>query len=378
MARQQGLGNDGACKDKARELALELRRDAGRFGLKAMRERASETLCDLTSVNPADEFETKCSVANLGSAVFFETEMTPARLDRTPLHVARGGLDHYQVRMFLEGGFHADCGGSEVEIGPGSIGICDMAERERFDLFAVSTKRSARLLTLFLPRRLVSPLLRTPDSVASTIISGEAPYGRLLGDHLVSVWRALQQISPLETEAVVNATAALVAGGMGVSAEGRRQFSHAYHEAKRAAIKRYIKDRAGSPGLSIEFLAGTFGVSRASLFRLFEADGGPARYIQKCRLNRALATLTSPSHRHRSVLDIALDCCFATEGSFIRAFRRTFGVTPGELRKMVDSPSVGSSAEDEADGTSVLARALLWLERLSAPASPMGDQSSGS
>ena len=87
MARQHGLGGGGARRAKVSEIALEVRRDAGRFGLQTMRERTSEVLCDLKSANPDAEFETTCSVANLGSAVFFETQMTPARLDRTPLRL---------------------------------------------------------------------------------------------------------------------------------------------------------------------------------------------------------------------------------------------------------------------------------------------------
>jgi AraC-like DNA-binding protein len=369
MAKGQGDQADGSDSDRSATL---FQKDAGRPGLQALRERTSETLCDLTSTKPDAEFETTCSVTHLGAAVLFDTHMTPARLERTPLHLARGGIDHYQVRMFLEGGCYSECGGRLLEVDPGSICVCDMGERERFDVFASCVQRSAHLLTMFLPRTLVSPLLKAPDSVGSMLISGKTPYGRLLGDYLVSVWRALNRLSPQEMDAIVRAAATLIAGGVGVSTDGRRSFSNAQHKAKVAAMKSYIREHAGSPGLTVEFLTRAFAISRTSLFRLFEADGGPIRYVQKCRLDRAFATLTSTANRHRSIFDIALDCCFATEGSFIRAFRRTFGITPGELRKKIDSLGIRGFAEDEV---AQLDRpvGLIWLEGLSSPGSSMGD-----
>lgn len=374
MAEQQDVHDGQACGLDSRGVTvLERQRYAGRGGLQAMREGTSEILYDLAPASPDDEFETTYSAAHLGSAILFEMHMTPIRFDRTPLHVARGGLDHYQVGMFLEGGCQADCHGRVVEMGPGSIGVCDMAERERSDIFAACAQRSSRCFILVLPRTLLSPLLWAPDSVGYMVIAGHTPYGRLLGEHLVSVWRSVHRLSSRETEAVVRATTALIAGGVGVSTEGKVPLSNAYHTAKRAAIKRYIRENAGSPDLSVERLAGRFGLSRASLFRLFEAEGGPVHYMQKCRLDRALATLTSPAHRDRSIFNVALDCCFASEGSFIRAFRRTFGLTPGEMRKMVHSSNFRGYVKDEGVGASRRPTGLLWLEGLSSPRGPMGN-----
>lgn len=370
MAEQHVLDGQACGLDSRGVRVLESQRYAGQRGLQAMREVTSEILYDFTPAKP-DEFETTCSIAHLGSAILFDICMTAVHLDRTPLHIARGGLDHYQVCMFLQGGCQSDCHGRVVEAGPGSIGVCDMAEREQSNIFAACAQHSSHYFTLVLPRTLLSPLLQAPDSVGATVIAGHTPYGRLLGDHLVSVWRFVHRLSSQETEAIVRATAALVAGGVGVSTEGRMPLSDAYHTAKRAAVKRYIRAHAGSPELSVDRLLRMFGLSRASLFRLFEADGGPVHYMQKCRLDRAFATLTSPAHRRRSIHDVALDSCFATEGSFIRAFRRAFGLTPGELRKMAHSSNARGYTKDEGFMASLRPTGLLWLEGLSSPKAPM-------
>ncbi|WP_245322073.1 helix-turn-helix transcriptional regulator [Bradyrhizobium sp. LTSPM299] len=80
-----------------------------------------------------------------------------------------------------------------------------------------------------------------------------------------------------------------------------------------------------------------FELSRASLYRLFEADGGLARYIQEQRLDRALRLLVSPSSRGNRLIDLALDLQFSSDSSFVRAFRRHFGITPGEVRELSET-----------------------------------------
>src|SRR5262249_59167918 len=80
-----------------------------------------------------------------------------------------------------------------------------------------------------------------------------------------------------------------------------------------------------------------FHIPRASLYRLFEADGGLARYVQEQRLNRALIWLIAPEANGKRLVDIALDLQFSSDSTFVRAFRRRFGLTPGELRDLAEA-----------------------------------------
>lgn len=82
----------------------------------------------------------------------------------------------------------------------------------------------------------------------------------------------------------------------------------------------------------LETFADSLHVSSIHLQRLFRfAFGMPlARYIRSRRLAGSLAALRGS---RLAVLDIAQDCGFSHEQSFIRAFRREFGMTPGAYRR---------------------------------------------
>jgi AraC-like DNA-binding protein len=65
---------------------------------------------------------------------------------------------------------------------------------------------------------------------------------------------------------------------------------------------------------------------------MFESLGGLAGYIRERRMFRCLAEITSPTHAHRSIADLAYSWGFGNEAAFSRAFRRMFGMSPREAR----------------------------------------------
>jgi AraC-like DNA-binding protein len=60
-------------------------------------------------------------------------------------------------------------------------------------------------------------------------------------------------------------------------------------------------------------------------------------YIQQRRLQRAFSLLMSTARPTPRILDIALDNHFASDATFNRAFRRAYGVPPGELRSLAST-----------------------------------------
>ena len=93
----------------------------------------------------------------------------------------------------------------------------------------------------------------------------------------------------------------------------------------------YINDNI-TDKLTIESLAKHAYLSPAHLQYTFkEYYGIPiAEYIRKLKLKKALEMLVKSDAR---VSDIAYDIGFEHESSFIRSFKREFGMTPGKARK---------------------------------------------
>lgn len=96
-------------------------------------------------------------------------------------------------------------------------------------------------------------------------------------------------------------------------------------------VVEYIRAHYAEP-LSIPEIASRFGFSQRQLERRF-ADifrTSPSQYLIRLRVLIASDRL---KHSDDPISTIALDCGFYDHSSFIRHFRRTFGVTPLAYRK---------------------------------------------
>jgi transcriptional regulator GlxA family with amidase domain len=100
-----------------------------------------------------------------------------------------------------------------------------------------------------------------------------------------------------------------------------------YVERAVAAMKRHPSRR-----WTVAELARVAGLSRAPFARRFERAMGtsPLRYLTDLRLRLAAARLVTSDAR---LAEIAFEVGYATEFSFAKAFRRTYGVAPGVFRR---------------------------------------------
>ncbi len=82
----------------------------------------------------------------------------------------------------------------------------------------------------------------------------------------------------------------------------------------------------------IAAIADTFNISVVHLQRIFKfAFGMPIiKYIRQRKLTRSAEDLLKT---HLKVIDIACEYGFEHEQSYIRAFKREYGITPGEFRR---------------------------------------------
>lgn len=92
-----------------------------------------------------------------------------------------------------------------------------------------------------------------------------------------------------------------------------------------------VESRLHEP-LSLEEASSIVGLSPFHLHRvLHELSGQPL--IEYLRARRLAASLADLLETDRRVVDIALDYCFDYEQSYIRAFKKQFGLTPGAYRR---------------------------------------------
>jgi AraC-like DNA-binding protein len=305
--------------------------DRGGAGLRAARERVAY-MSELTCPGAPDAFRFAVTTFSLVPAVLLDARVSHLHYERSARHVAAGD-DPYLLVAYLRGENRMRIAGNEIAIPAGHIGVVDLACPSHSEVMPPRDGRVAHHVTLLLPRAQLAPLLAAPDAVGGQLIRGDAGYGRIVLGLLLELWRQAASLDVAQGARVTHAIAGLVAGALRPAPGREREVLRAEQAARRAGIMRYL-DRRTDPAeaVDIEALCRRFGMSRASLYRMFEAEGGLVHHVRQQRLQRALDLLTSPAHGHCRIVDIAMQHGFHTESGFIRAFRRHFGITPGDAR----------------------------------------------
>jgi AraC-like DNA-binding protein len=101
--------------------------------------------------------------------------------------------------------------------------------------------------------------------------------------------------------------------------------------ALRLRAARFVRRNLARP-LDAQSLCDAIGVSRSTLYRAFESEGGVARFVTAERLKRLHRLLADPAERG-SIARLAAAHGFADNAHFSRLFKRSFGYSPQELRR---------------------------------------------
>lgn len=266
-------------------------------------------------------FEAEVGVYHLDDLLFSRTAFGAQRFVRTPRMLRRDGLDHFLIQLYRSGGYRGDADGRPVALAAGEISLIDLAK-------PLDTHASASdTVSLVAPRHLLDSLLPNAP-LHGLVLRGTA--AAIYGDHLLALQRRLPTLprrdAPIVVRAMAELLATLVRPGMRGSTAHNSQQEFALTRAKR-----YIEGQLHRSRLTPEEIRAAAEVSRASLYRLFEANGGVAHYVLARRLERCRQALEDPRDR-RLISEIAYAHGFASESHFSRAFRHRYGHTPGDMR----------------------------------------------
>lgn len=128
----------------------------------------------------------------------------------------------------------------------------------------------------------------------------------------------------------------LVALLLDPSRDGKEQIAvRGLKAARRVSVLEQIEGRAIDPDFSAAVVARELGVTRRYVDQLLEETGRTfSERVLKRRLVVAHAMLTNPALNSRSITSIALDCGFSDVSYFNRAYRRHYGMTPSDTRRV--------------------------------------------
>ncbi|MFO7189748.1 MAG: helix-turn-helix domain-containing protein [Pseudomonadota bacterium] len=271
---------------------------------------------------PPEQFHARVESYDLRHIVMAMSAFSPLRFQRDRRHGATDKGEHLLVQLYLEGGYIGHNGYREIRVRPGDISLLDLGRELE------TRAQASNALSVVIPREQIYPYINPERLSYGSVLRGETALGRVLANHLYTIWQQLpraragecEHINHLLLSSIVGAFTAMPAESVGAMPE----------QVSREAIRAYIAQHLPEP-LTPELLCKRFGCSRAQLYRLFQPFGGVAAYIRDARLNRCWQELSRDDNRPKRIGDIALRWGFSSQSHFNRLFREAFGLSPGEV-----------------------------------------------
>lgn len=274
-----------------------------------------------------ENFEAEIDAQLFDTLMIATTTSKPQLFDRTSQTISNDGMDHYMIQLFEEGSLLDRTGKEDQYVPEGGLVVFDLAQP------ATVYTDHYKNISLIIPRHLIEGQLQAPDDQHMRILTMDDPVTCVFHDHLRSLAKHTKSIDAKRACELAPSVTALAASCMNTSPGERRRMSARHPLTAVMMAKQFIRSHLSSPDLSPEFIAKGVGVSRSKLYQLFEGNaGGVSTFVREQRLRKALSLLSNSEFDGYSIYEIALECGFKSDNSFIRSFRERYGLTPGEIR----------------------------------------------
>lgn len=317
-----------------------------------------ESLGVIFEVNPekvrnVDAFDAHVESFMLDGLVFNRAMSVAQTFNRPVSRYLTDALDHYMIQLFVTGDVTMRRGTREIRAKSGTLIALDLAET------LDSVNADFELLNVFIPRRHLSGLLKSPDSLQGLTLDTHTGPGRLLADYMKSLFQTRASLSAIEETVASSVLIQLAAAAFNstpvIAHDPPDWADHAIALKARHVIRKHLDN----PDLTPSMVAAILGISRARLYRAFSEIGGVNETIRELRLRRCFADLVSPTYDALTVSEIAYRWGFADPSHFARAFRARFGMTASEAR----AQQAGSLTR--TDSRSLLDRSYeAWIEAI--------------
>lgn len=242
---------------------------------------------------------------------------------------AESGGHLVMIQRFLKGHLLGRLGDDSVDRYPGEIYLVDL--EYRFECLQFP----AIIQSVFFPKSVLG--YDSARHAPFIHLSRHPTFAKLLGRQLDRIYSDLvaeNALDPVAQERFI-ACIKLAMGNDPQDFDVRRQANLALKDL----ICQFIEHNLESWDLSVALILREFGVSRASLYRMFASKGGVRQYISDRRLFRAVSEIAERPLVRGELTRISEKWGFSSDANFNRAVRRQFGVPPGALLGHSEEPT---------------------------------------
>jgi AraC-like DNA-binding protein len=244
---------------------------------------------------------------------------------------ASAAQERFAICLQINGSATGLAGGGPMRADPGDVMFVDLSQ-------ALTMRQSApeglvEGLTLWTVRDRILPLVSDEYALHGLVLKADSPTGAVVSATMRAFAASATKMRLADFDAVAEGLVALAAKSIAPRLARAGDVVAPPPLVSFVTIRRYIDRKLATPDLCADSIAAEFGLSRASLYRLFEPAGGIARYIRKVRLSRAYQEITAAELSNRRIGHIAYQLGFKNVSAFSRLFHEVYGATPGEARE---------------------------------------------
>ncbi|MGO4326327.1 helix-turn-helix domain-containing protein [Cupriavidus sp. 2TAF22] len=261
----------------------------------------------------------------VGDMLFTDSRCDGVTLQRSLARISTDTMRHHVLQVFVEGSA-GEVEGMQRNPVPrhGGILLTDLGQPIQMQ------RGTTRALSIFVPRAMMDTVFAEAEAAHGRIVETDTPLTRLAVDHARMLERELPRMAPEAAADAMQIGVELLVAAFRRGAKLEGSARSAARSAMLARARRLIDADPGEAGLSPANLLAKMEISRPTLYRLFEDEGGVQAYIRKSRLRAAALELVR--YPRLAVNDIAYGLGFNSASDFTRAFRRTLGMSPSDLR----------------------------------------------
>lgn len=318
--------------------------DAANFPPEKRVEAYNQFVSAIYDVRPVDAPEKPFCVKTrswiVGDLIFGDSRYDAlAMVRKKGKHILPDSRQFLFVARYLSGSSHICHDGDVYDARPGIYSVVDYGREIR----SIST--DCHLAVVAVPHHAVG--YDSETCPPRYFFDAESAAGKLLESAFNTVMDAVPEMTLKDSPQA----AAFFSGALSalLQLDGRTIDAEANN---RRAIRAFIDSNMFDPKLKVDTLTERFKISRATVYRQFENEGGLMAYIYNRRLDYSFRALSfGPAQRGR-VSEIARKTGYSSVSHFSRAFSQKFNVTPSNI--------MGKFPQSETGAAPDIDRNVIW------------------
>ncbi|MES2988885.1 MAG: helix-turn-helix domain-containing protein [Pseudomonadota bacterium] len=275
------------------------------------------------NTEPLEPFSTDSLTTHFGGISLLYADMTSQRWERDAAMLRSSEHDAMAISIGLTGVSKGRMGERSFRQESGDALVTDFSQVSVFE------GSVGRTILLLVPREMASAAGLDVAEMHGLVLS--SPAMQMLTSHALRIREALPELTEDDGARLARSVVDLLVIAVGASGRAEGSVTAANASTVLIRARAEIRQNLGSPALTVANLCRRLQISRSTLHRLFEEEGGVQAYIRNQRLDVVRQTLSEPGNEER-IGAIADRLGFSDTAHLSRLFRERFGQSPSEWR----------------------------------------------